>query len=116
MLDFLSKDMAMDLGTANTLIYVRGKGVVFDEPSVVALDKDTNKVVAVGKEAKNLAGRHGKNTVSCRPLKDGVIHDFESATFMIRSFLGKVFKRVPLSRPKMVIAVPAGITAVKSAP
>lgn len=113
MLDFLSKDMAMDLGTANTLIYVRGKGVVFDEPSVVALDKETNKVVAVGREAKNLSGRHGKNTVSCRPLKDGVIHDFESATFMIRSFLGKVFKRVPLSRPKMVIAVPAGITAVE---
>ena len=113
MLDFLSKDMAMDLGTANSLIYVRGKGVVLDEPSMVALDKNTNKVVAVGKEAKNLAGRHGKHIQSCRPLKDGVIHDFETATFMIRSFLGKVFRRVPLSRPKLVMAVPAGITSVE---
>lgn len=113
MLDFLSKDMAMDLGTANTLIYVRGKGVVFDEPSIVVLDKEANKVVAVGREAKNLSGRHGKNTMSCRPLKDGVIDDFETAAFMIRSFLGKVFKRLPLSRPKLVVAVPAGITSVE---
>lgn len=113
MLDFLSKDMAMDLGTANTLIYVRGKGVVLDEPSMVAMDKETNKVIAVGKEAKSLVGRHGKNTVNVRPLKDGVIHDFETATFMIRSFLGKVFRRLPLSRPKLVVAVPAGITSVE---
>ena len=113
MLDFLSKDMAMDLGTANTLIYVRGKGVVLDEPSVVTLDSDTNKVLAVGREAKNLAGRHGKNTISSRPLKDGVIHDFETAAFMIRSFLSKVFTRLPLSRPKLVIAVPSGITSVE---
>ena len=113
MLDFLSRDMAMDLGTANTLIYVRGKGVVLDEPSMVALDRETKKVVAIGKEAKELAGRHGKNTISCRPLKDGVISDFESASYMIRSFLGKVFKRVPLSRPKLVVAVPAGITSVE---
>ncbi|WP_281793629.1 rod shape-determining protein [Desulforhabdus amnigena] len=113
MFDFLSKDMAMDLGTANTLIYIRGKGVVLDEPSIVSLDKETQKIVAVGKEAKNLAGRHGKNTISVRPLKDGVIHDFETAAFMIRTFLGKVFKRVPLSRPKLVIAVPAGITSVE---
>ncbi|MFP5214055.1 MAG: rod shape-determining protein, partial [Acidobacteriota bacterium] len=113
MLDFLSKDMAMDLGTANTLIYVRGKGVVFDEPSMVAMDKETGKVVAVGRDAKNLVGRHGQNTISVRPLKDGVIHDFETATFMIRSFLGKVFRRLPLSRPKLVVAVPAGITSVE---
>ena len=113
MLDFLAKDMAMDLGTANSLIYVRGKGVVLDEPSMVALDKKTNKVVAVGKEAKNLAGRQAKHIESCRPLKDGVIHDFEMATHMIRTFLGKVFKRLPLSRPKLVMAVPAGITSVE---
>ncbi|GKT10045.1 rod shape-determining protein [Desulforhabdus sp. TSK] len=113
MFDFLSKDMAMDLGTANTLIYVRGKGVVLDEPSMVCVDKETQRVVAVGKEAKNLSGRHGKNTMSVRPLKDGVIHDFETAAHMIRTFLGKVFKRVPLSRPKLVIAVPAGITSVE---
>lgn len=113
MLDFLSKDMAMDLGTANTLVYVRGKGVVLDEPSMVAIDRNTNKVVAVGKEAKNLAGRHGTSVQSVRPLKDGVINDFETATFMIKTFLGKVFKRLPLSRPKLVVAVPTGITSVE---
>lgn len=95
MLDFLSKDMAMDLGTANTLVYVRGKGVILDEPSMVAIDKETNKVIAVGKEAKNLVGRHGRNTLIARPLKDGVIHDFETATFMIQTFLRKVFRRLP---------------------
>lgn len=113
MLDFLSKDMAMDLGTANTLVYVRGKGVVLDEPSMVAVDTNTNKVVAVGKEAKSLSGRHGTSVESVRPLKDGVIHDFETATYMIQTFLGKVFKRVPLSRPKLVVAVPTGITSVE---
>jgi rod shape-determining protein MreB len=113
MLDFLSKDMAMDLGTANTLVYVRGKGVILDEPSMVAIDKETNKVIAVGKEAKNLVGRHGRNTLIARPLKDGVIHDFETATFMIQTFLRKVFRRLPLSRPKLVVAVPSGITSVE---
>jgi rod shape-determining protein MreB and related proteins len=113
MLDFLSKDMAMDLGTANTLIYVRGKGVVLDEPSMVALDRETKKVVAIGKEAKELVGRHGKNVINCRPLKDGVISDFDAAAYMIRAFLSKVFRRVSLSRPKLVVAVPAGITSVE---
>ncbi len=113
MLDFLAKDMAMDLGTANSLIYIKGKGVVLDEPSVVAMDTRTNKVVAVGKEAKSLAGRHGQNIVSVRPLRDGVIHDFEVASYMIKAFLGKVFHRIPLSRPRLVVAVPAGITAVE---
>jgi rod shape-determining protein MreB len=113
MLDFLSKDMAMDLGTANTLIYVRGKGVVLDEPSMVALDRETRKVVAVGKEAKELVGRHGENVIICRPLKDGVISDFDAAAYMIRSFLSKVFRRVSMSRPKLVVAVPAGITSVE---
>lgn len=113
MLDFLSKDMAMDLGTANTLVYVRGKGVVLDEPSMVALDRETKKVVAIGKEAKELVGRHGQNTINIRPLRDGVISDFDSASHMIRAFLGRVFKRVSLSRPKLVVAVPAGITSVE---
>ena len=113
MRDYLSQDMAMDLGTANTLIYVKGKGVVLDEPSMVVLDRQTRKVVAVGKEARELSGRHGKDTVNCRPLRDGVISDFDAASFMIRAFLGKVFKRVQLSRPKLVVAVPAGITSVE---
>ncbi len=113
MMDFLSRDMAMDLGTANTLIYVKGKGIVLDEPSMVAVEKGTGKVIAVGREAKSLAGRHTKSTEETRPLRDGVIHDFETASFMVRSFLGKVFRRLPLSRPKLVVAVPVGITSVE---
>lgn len=113
MMDFLSRDMAMDLGTANTLIYVKGKGIVLDEPSMVAAEKETGKVIAVGREAKSLAGRHSKSTEVSRPMRDGVIHDFETASFMIRSFLGKVFRRLPLSRPKLVVAVPVGITSVE---
>ncbi len=111
--DFLARDMAMDLGTANTLVYIRGKGVVLDEPSMVCLERETNRIIAVGKEAKNLAGRHGSKMVISRPLRDGVIHDFDTATFMIKSFLGKVFRRLPLSRPRLVVAVPAGITSVE---
>ncbi len=111
--DFLSKDMAMDLGTANTLIYVKGKGVVLDEPSVVTMERGSNKTVAVGREARNLVGRHGKDLVTHRPLKDGVIHDFETATYMIKFFLSKVFHKLPLTRPRLVIAVPAGITSVE---
>ncbi len=113
MMDFLSRDMAMDLGTANTLIYVKGKGVVLDEPSMVATEKETNRVLAIGREARSLAGRHSRSTIIVRPLRDGVIHDFEMASLMIRSFLGKVFRRLPLSRPKLVVAVPAGITSVE---
>jgi rod shape-determining protein MreB len=113
MMDFLAKDMAMDLGTANTLIYVKGKGVVLDEPSMVATAKGSGEVIAIGREAKNLAGRHTKGTNITRPMRDGVIYDFETASFMVRSFLGKVFRRFPLSRPKLVVAVPVGITSVE---
>jgi rod shape-determining protein MreB and related proteins len=113
MMDFLAKDMAMDLGTANTLIYVKGKGVVLDEPSMVATAKGSGEVIAIGREAKNLAGRHTRGTIITRPMRDGVIYDFETASFMIRSFLGKVFRRFPLSRPKLVVAVPVGITSVE---
>ncbi|MEN6441296.1 MAG: rod shape-determining protein [Syntrophobacter sp.] len=113
MMDFLSKDMAMDLGTANTLIHVKGKGIVLDEPSMVAIEKETGKVIGIGREAKSLAGRHNRGTSIVRPMRDGVIHDFETASFMVRSFLGKVFRRLPLSRPKLVVAVPTGITSVE---
>jgi rod shape-determining protein MreB len=113
MMDFLSKDMAMDLGTANTLIYVKGKGVVLDEPSMVAVAKESGRVIAIGREAKSLAGRHTKGTTVTRPMRDGVIHDFETASFMVRAFLGKVFRRFSLSRPKLVVAVPVGITSVE---
>lgn len=113
MMDFLAKEMAMDLGTANTLIYVKGKGVVLDEPSMVATAKDSGQVLAIGREAKNLAGRFTRGTVITRPMRDGVIYDFETASLMVRSFLGKVFRRFPLSKPKLVVAVPVGITSVE---
>ena len=113
MLDILSKDVAMDLGTANTLIYLKGRGVLLDEPSMISIDEDTGKVVAVGNEAKNLAGRHGRHLRIVKPLRDGVIHDIDIASQMIRHFLNKVFTRLPLSRPRMVIAVPTGVTSVE---
>ena len=113
MMDLLSKDMAMDLGTANTLIYVKGKGIVLDEPSMVAVANETGRVIAIGREAKSLAGRHTKGTSVTRPMRDGVIHDFEAASFMVQAFLGKVFRRFSFSRPKLVVAVPVGITSVE---
>jgi rod shape-determining protein MreB len=109
----LSKDVAMDLGTANTLIYLKGKGVVLDEPSMITMDRDSGKVIAVGREARFLFGRHGRNIRVCRPLKDGVIHDIEIASAMIRCFLAKVLHRLPLWRPNLVLAVPTGITSVE---
>jgi rod shape-determining protein MreB and related proteins len=112
-LDILSKDIAMDLGTANTLIYLKGKGVVLDEPSMLSIDQDTGKVLAVGSAAKNLYGRHGHNICLSRPIRDGVIHDIDTASQMIRYFLGQVLARLSLARPKLVIAVPTGITSVE---
>jgi len=110
---YFSKDLAMDLGTANTLIYLRGKGVVLNEPSVVAINQDTHEVVAVGQDARNIIGRHGQRIVTIRPLKDGVIADFEVTSVMIKYFLNKILKRRQLVRPKLVVAVPTGITAVE---
>lgn len=113
LLGYFSKDLAMDLGTANTLIYLRGKGVVLNEPSVVAINQDTHQVIAVGQEARNIIGRHGHRVVTIRPLKDGVIADFEVTSVMIKYFLSKVLKRKQLIRPKLVVAVPTGITSVE---
>ncbi len=110
---YFSKDLAMDLGTANTLIYHRGRGVVLNEPSVVAINQDTHQVIAVGQEARNIIGRHGSRVVTIRPLKDGVIADFEVTAVMIKYFLAKVFKRRQLFRPRLVVAVPTGITSVE---
>jgi len=113
LLGYFSKDLAMDLGTANTLIYLRGKGVVLNEPSVVAINQDTHEVIAVGHDARSIIGRHGQRVVTIRPLKDGVIADFEVTSVMIKYFLNKVLKRRQLIRPKLVVAVPTGITAVE---
>lgn len=110
---YFSKDLAMDLGTANTLIYLRGKGIVLNEPSVVAVNQDTHQVIAVGQEARNIIGRHGQRISTIRPLKDGVIADFEVTSVMIKHFLSKVVARRQLVRPKLVVAVPTGITTVE---
>mgnify|MGYP005853198021 FL=1 len=110
---YFSKDLAMDLGTANTLIYLKGRGIVLNEPSVVAINQDSHQVIAVGHEARNIIGRHGQRIVTIRPLKDGVIADFEVTSVMIKSFLAKVLKRRQLVRPKLVVAVPTGITSVE---
>jgi len=113
LLSFLCQDLAMDLGTANTLIYHRGKGIVLNEPSVVALNKKTQEVIAVGHEAKLLTGRLGPDMAAIRPLKDGVIADFEVTSVMIKYFLAKVLTRRRLVRPRLVVAVPTGITSVE---
>ncbi|MBF0529291.1 MAG: rod shape-determining protein [Deltaproteobacteria bacterium] len=112
-LGFLSKDLAMDLGTANTLIYQKGKGIVLNEPSVVALTADTRKVVALGKEAKEFLGRTPAKIDAVRPMKDGVIADFNVTQEMIKYFLLKVQGRRSFIRPRIVIGVPTGITQVE---
>src|SRR3989338_104243 len=108
-----SNDIGIDLGTATTLVYVKGEGVVLCEPSVVAIEKDTNRVIAVGEEAKKMLGRTPGNIVAIRPMKDGVISDFEITEAMLKYFIKKVHRRRVLVRPAMVIAIPSGITEVE---
>src|SRR5216684_6528776 len=112
-LTFLGRDMAVDLGTANTLVYVRGRGIVLNEPSVVALNTNNGQIVAVGAEAKRMIGRTPGNIVAIRPLKDGVIADFEVAERMLRYFIRKVHRRRWLAQPRVVVCVPSGITGVE---
>src|SRR5450755_2976367 len=112
-LAFLGRDMAVDLGTANTLVYVRGRGIVLNEPSVVALNTNTGAIVAVGVEAKRMIGRTPGNIVAVRPLKDGVIADFDVTERMLRYFIQKVHRRRHLAKPRVVVAVPSGITGVE---
>ena len=108
-----SHDMAIDLGTANTLVYVKGQGIVLSEPSVVAMNKDTDNVRAVGNEAKSMIGRTPGNIVAIRPMKDGVIADFDIAEKMLRYFITKVHNRRRLVWPRVAISVPSGITPVE---
>lgn len=115
-LGIFSNDLAIDLGTANTLVYVKGKGIVLSEPSVVAVRKDgrgSNKVLAVGKDAKMMLGRTPGNIVAIRPMKDGVIADFEITEAMLRHFIRQVHNRRTLVRPRIIICVPSGITQVE---
>ncbi len=109
-----SKDMGMDLGTANSLVYVKGKGIVIREPSVVAIQKDTGQILAVGEEAKRMIGRTPGNIVAIRPMRDGVIADFDVTQSMIKYFINKSLRgRAFLIRPRVVIGVPSGVTAVE---
>lgn len=111
-----SNDLAIDLGTANTLVYVKGRGVIINEPSVVAISKNgrsKNDVLAVGNEAKVMLGRTPGNIAAIRPLKDGVIADFDITEAMLRHFIRKVHNRRRLMRPRIIICVPSGITAVE---
>jgi rod shape-determining protein MreB len=108
-----SNDMAIDLGTATTLVYVKGKGIVLNEPSLVALRKDNHEIVAVGKEAKTMLGRTPNNIIAIRPMKDGVIADFEVTEKMLKYFIAKVHnKRTPV-RPRVIVGIPSGVTEVE---
>jgi rod shape-determining protein MreB len=108
-----SNDLAIDLGTANTLIYIKGKGIILSEPSVVAIKKGTNQVLKVGREAKEMLGRTPGSIVAIRPLKDGVIADFDVTEQMIRAFILKTHNRKALVRPRVIVGVPSGITQVE---
>jgi len=115
-LGIFSSDLAVDLGTANTLVYVKGKGIVLSEPSVVAVRTDAslkNRILAVGAEAKNMLGRTPGNIIAIRPMRDGVIADFEVTEAMLRHFIHKVHNRRTFVRPRIIVAVPSGITQVE---
>ncbi|KAB3535916.1 rod shape-determining protein [Alkaliphilus pronyensis] len=111
--NFFSKDMGIDLGTANTLVYVHGKGIVLSEPSVVAIQNDTKTVLAVGEEAKRMIGRTPGNIIAVRPMKDGVIADFDVTQSMLKYFIRKAYKRKTLVQPRVVVCVPSGVTEVE---
>ncbi len=110
---YFSNDLAIDLGTANTLVYARGRGIVVDEPSIVAINKKTNKVTAVGQEAKEMLGRTPGNIVAIKPMKDGVIADFDVTEEMLKYFIRKAHNRNHLLSPRIVICIPSEITQVE---
>lgn len=108
-----SRDMGIDLGTANTLVHVKGKGIVLREPSVVAIQRDTGEVLAVGEEAKQMIGRTPGNIIAIRPLKDGVIADFDVTQAMLKYFIRKAIDTKSFIRPRVVVGVPSGVTEVE---
>src|SRR5579859_4666111 len=113
-LGLFSHDIGIDLGTANTLVLVRGKGIVINEPSVVAVNKKTKKVLAIGVEAKRMVGRTPANIIAVRPLKDGVISDFDVTEQMLAYFIRKVHERFTIvPKPRVVIGIPSGVTEVE---
>lgn len=113
LLGAFSNDLAIDLGTANTLVYVKGKGIICNEPSVVVLRRDNKKVVAVGIEAKDMLGKTPTNIISIRPMKDGVIADFDATEEMLKYFIKKAHNRRSFVSPRVIIGVPSGITQVE---
>ncbi len=110
---FFTRDIGIDLGTANTLVFVKGKGIVLREPSVVAIRRDTGTILAVGEEAKKMIGRTPGNIVAIRPMKDGVIADFDITQTMLRHFIAKAYRRKTLFYPQVVVCVPSGVTEVE---
>ena len=108
-----SRNIGIDLGTANTLVYVRGKGIVLREPSVVAIRRDTGAILSVGEEAKRMIGRTPGNIIAIRPMKDGVIADFDVTQIMLRHFIAKSYRRRALFLPQVVVCVPSGVTEVE---
>ncbi len=112
--NFFSSDLAIDLGTANTVIYARGRGIVLDQPSVVAVKRSSGIVIAAGDRAKDMLGRTPDSIIACRPLRDGVIADFEFTEHLLRSFIRQAHNnRATLISPRMVVGVPSGITQVE---
>jgi len=112
-LGWFSNDLAIDLGTANTLVFIKGKGIVCNEPSVVAIRRDTKKLIAVGLEAKKMLGKTPYDIVAIKPLKDGVIADFDATEVMLKYFISKVHNRRSFVSPRIIIGVPSGITQVE---
>lgn len=109
----LSRDMGIDLGTANTLVFVSGKGIVLQEPSVVAIDQNEKVPLAVGEDAKRMLGRTPGNVIALRPLRDGVIADFDTAELMLKHFIARVHEGKTLVAPRIVIGIPSGVTGVE---
>lgn len=112
-MQMFARDMGIDLGTANTLVYVKGRGIVIDEPSVVAVDRDKKEPLAVGSEAKQMLGRTPGNIIAIRPLKDGVIADFDITQTMLKYFIQKAYPRRAPFRPRVVVGIPSGVTGVE---
>ena len=110
---YFTRDIGIDLGTANTLVFVKGKGIVLREPSVVAIRRDTGTILAVGEEAKKMIGRTPGNIVAIRPMKDGVIADFDVTQTMLRHFIARAYRRKTLFYPQVVVCVPSGVTEVE---
>ncbi|MGI6486642.1 MAG: rod shape-determining protein [Tepidanaerobacteraceae bacterium] len=111
--NFLSKDMGIDLGTANTLVHMKGKGIVLTEPSVVAIQRETGAVLAVGEEAKQMIGRTPGNIIAVRPMKDGVIADFDVTQMMLKYFISRALNSKSFVKPRVVVGVPSGVTEVE---